>query len=145
MAPDTAWIEDENLLGTDLSRALRGIRENRVPRYKQFYVSLGQNVRNPSFDHELGYLRVRFPDPGFQLLGLFRLWNIIEYWYPYRDVMHEDWDKVLTEFIPGVTLAKSFDAYQLELIALSVRVHDGHANLWGSLSVRSPKGKCQLP
>lgn len=146
LAPDTAWIEDKSIVGdADLSRALRTIRENRRVGKEQFYVSLVSNVRNPSFDHELVYGRVRFPDPGFQLLALYRFWNIIEYWYPYRDVLHEDWDKVLIEFIPRVTLAKSFDAYQLELISLSTRVHDGHANLWGSLSVRPPAGKCQLP
>jgi C-terminal processing protease CtpA/Prc len=31
------------------------------------------------------------------------------------------------------------------MIALIARVHDTHANLWGSLAVRSPVGACQVP
>jgi hypothetical protein len=98
-----------------------------------------------TFDHELGYQGPRLPDPGFQLLALYRLWNIIEYWLPYRDVMGENWEKVLTEFIPKIALAGNSEIYQRELMALIAKVHDGHANLWSSLEVRPPVGKCQVP
>ena len=144
LRPDTRWIEDEEWLGRDLSQNLRWIRDNRVAG-QQFYVSLVPNVRNPSFQHELGYASLKLPDAGFQLLSLYRFWNIIEYWFPYRDVSGEDWDKVLTEFIPRIALAKDSASYQRELMALIAKAHDGHANLWSSLDVRPPVGKCQLP
>lgn len=144
LRPDVGWIADEARLGKDLSRSLRSIRDNRLPG-KQFYVSLAPDVRNPSFDHELGYGGLKFPDAGFQLLGLYRFWNIIQYWFPYRDVMGEDWEKVLTEFIPKIALATDSEIYQRELMALIAKVHDGHANLWSSLEVRPPVGKCRLP
>lgn len=142
--PDVGWIADEARLGKDLSRSLRSIRDNRLPG-KQFYVSLAPGVRNPSFDHELGYGGIKFPDAGYQLLGLYRFWNIIEYWFPYRDVMSEDWEMILAEFIPKIALARDSEIYQRELMALIAKVHDGHANLWSSLDVRPPVGKCQLP
>jgi len=144
LRPDQSWIHDEARLGKELSLSLRSMRDNRLAD-KQFYVSLAPNVRNPVFEHELGYTGLKLPDPGFQLLALYRFWNIIEYWFPYRDVMGEDWDKVLTEFIPRIALAKDSETYQRELMALIGRVHDGHANLWSSLDVRPPVGKCQLP
>jgi C-terminal processing protease CtpA/Prc len=102
-------------------------------------------VGNPSFDHEPAYPAVKLPDAGYQLLSLFRFWNIIEYWSPNRDVMGVDWDSVLPGFIPRIGLAKSSDAYKLEMLALIATVNDTHANLWSSLAVRPPTGACQLP
>lgn len=144
LRPDLDWIAKEALLGADLSKSLRSIRERRVPG-KQFYVSKVSGVGNPSFDHELGYQNLKFPDSGFQLLSLYRLWNIIRYWSPYRDLVGDDWDRVLAEFIPRIALAKNSEAYQRELMVLIAKAHDGHANLWSSLQLRPPVGKCQLP
>jgi len=145
MKPELSWISDEKLLGPDLSRDLRSIYRNRPAAGNRFYTSLAPGVGNPVFDHEPAYPGIRPSDPGFQLLALYRFWNIIEYWYPYRDVVGENWDGVLTEFIPRIALAKTGEGYQRELMAFIARVHDTHANLWSSLQVRPPVGNCQLP
>src|SRR6185503_4942416 len=91
------------------------------------------------------YPNIKLPDAGFQLLALYRFWNIIEYWFPYRDQVPENWDKVLTDSLPKVALAETAEAYQLALMELIARVRDSHANLWSSLKVRPPTGACQLP
>ncbi len=145
MGPELNWIADEKLLGADLSHTLQRILRNRPTNGKQFYVSLASNVENPVFDHEPVYSGVRFPDAGFQILALYRVWNIVEYWYPYRDVVGENWDSVLTEFLPRLALAGSAESYQRELLAFIAQVHDTHANIWSSLQVRPPEGACQLP
>ncbi len=144
LKPDIEWIESEARLGADLSRALQAVYRNRS-NDKQFYVSLTPGVGNPVFQNEPGYAAVKLPDPGFQLLALYRFWNIVEYWYPYRDLIGEDWDKVLVEFIPRIALAKTSDDYKREMLSLIAHVHDTHANLWSSLNVRPPAGTCQLP
>lgn len=145
LRPDIAWIEDESLLGPGLSRSLRAIYANRPQLEKQFYDSAEPNVRNPAFEHEFAYEHVKFPDPGYQLLALYRFWNIIQYWFPYRDVIGEDWHKVLSEFVPRIALAKDKQAYKLELMGLIARAHDTHANLWSGLDVRPPIGQCRIP
>jgi C-terminal processing protease CtpA/Prc len=142
--PDLAWIASKPLLGDDLSQRLVTIYANRL-RGTQFYVSKSPDAGNPVFKHELGYESLKFPDAGFQLLSLFRFWNIVQYWFPYRDVTGEQWNKVLIDFIPRIASAKNAEAYQLELMALITKAHDGHANLWSSLQARPPIGKCQLP
>ena len=142
--PDLDWIANTALLGADLSQTLRSIRDNR-PLGKQFYVSKVEGIGNPSFDHELGYANLKFPDAGYQLLSLYRFWNIIEYWSPYRDLVAGDWTGVLAEFIPRIATAKTAESYRLEMLALITKARDGHANLWASLDVRPPVGKCQLP
>jgi C-terminal processing protease CtpA/Prc len=145
LRPDVSWLDDETMLGTELSKSLLAIYRNRPADGNQFYLTLAPIVKNPSFKHELSYLQVKFPDSGFQLLALYRFWNIMEYWSPYRDIMGEDWGKVLAEFIPRIALAKSKDDYTLQMMALIGRAHDGHANLWNSLAVRPPTGTCQFP
>jgi C-terminal processing protease CtpA/Prc len=145
LRPRLAWLSDTKLLGTELSASLQSIYANRQAGAKQFYVSQVPQVGNPSFDHELTYQSIKLPDPGFQILALYRFWNIIEYWFPYRDVVPEDWDKVLMDSLPKVALAKSAEAYQLAMMEVIARVHDTHANLWSSIAVRPPTGTCQLP
>lgn len=145
LRPEVAWINSEEQLGGDLSRMLQTIYRNRPADRKQFYVSLVPGIGNPAFQHELGYRAVKLPDPALQLLALFRFWNIIEYWSPNRDVMGENWNHVLVEFIPRVALAKTTEDYERELMALIAKVHDCHANLWSALQVRPPTGSCQIP
>jgi len=144
MRPDIVWISDQARLGKELSRRLATIRENRVPT-QQFYVSTFPYVGNPKFEHELSYARVNLPDAGFQLLALFRYWNMIRYWSPNREIMGSDWDSVLKDFIPRVTQARDSDAYRREMIALIAKVNDTHANLWNGLAARPPAGACNLP
>jgi hypothetical protein len=81
--PDLDWISDARFLGAELSHSLTEIRDKRSG--KQFYVSKIPDVGNPSFNHELAYADIRFPDSGYQLLALYRFWNIVEYWSPYRN------------------------------------------------------------
>lgn len=144
LRPSAAWLTDE-ALGAELGATLRGILRNRSREPQQFYLSLVPNIANPSFDHELAYTTLRIPDSGYQLLALYRFWNIIEYWYPYRDVIGSEWDQELTAFIPRIALAGDSETYKREMMALIARVHDTHANLWSSLDVRPPTGACQVP
>lgn len=145
LRPSLDWLSNEAQLGPALSARLRMIYRNRPTSDEQFYVSLVPKIRNPSFNHELTYSLLKLPDAGFQILALFRLWNAVEYWFPYRDVVGEDWNNVLLRFLPRIALAKSNDSYQLELMAFIAAIHDTHAMLWTSAEVRPPLGNCRVP
>jgi C-terminal processing protease CtpA/Prc len=142
LQPDLIWITDEQRLGPELSHALQNSYANRPADGKQFYVSRALEG-NPKFQHELSYPALK-TDAGLQLLALFRFWNIIEYWFPYRNLI-DDWDTVLRDSIPRIGLAKSFDDYQLQLMRVIAAVQDSHDNLFSSLKLRPPVGECQLP
>lgn len=143
-APDLDWIQNKDRLGGALSERLQTVLRNRIPT-KQHYVALVRGVGNPQFLNEKAYPRSSLPDSGLQLLSLFRFWNVVEYWYPYRDLVGDAWDADLTEFIPRVTLAATPESFQLELMALVARIQDSHSNLWSSINLRPPTGACQLP
>jgi len=142
LKPALDWIHDRTTLGAPLSQRLESIYANRTGR--QFFVSTLPGARNPSFDHESAYAQIAFPDSGYQLLALFRWWNILQYWAPDRDVAGQDWPAVLSDFIPKLALAKDRAAYQLALFELVAKANDTHANLWGSLAARPPLGDCAL-
>jgi len=96
--PDLAWIASKPLLEDDLRQRLLTF----IPtgsRY-QFYVAKSPDAGNPAFDHELGYESLKVPDAGFQLLSLFRFWNIVQYWFPIETFTGEQWNNVLIDFIP---------------------------------------------
>lgn len=139
------WLNDTARISLALSERLQAIYRNRSPLAQQFYVHLAPHVGNPVFDHEPAYEKVSLSDAGFRLLAVYRFWNTIEYWFPYRDVMGEDWQHVLKDAIPGTVLAPDDAAYQRALMALIARVHDTHANLWSSLVSRPPTGNCHVP
>jgi hypothetical protein len=98
----------------------------------QYYIALHENVGNPDFKNEKEYLRNTYPDVGFRLLTLFRYWNIIQYYFPYKNLIEEDWKKVLESFIPKMVDAKNETEYTIAVLEMIARVHDTHANVWGS-------------
>ncbi len=152
LAPDLDWIYDESRLGADLSRILQNIYRNRDLAAEQFYVSLTPNVLNPIFENELRYDGLQSLDSGYRLLSLFRYWNMVQYFYPNRDIMADDpagspdyWNNVLEEFIPRIGLAADSLTFKQELIKFIAKINDTHANLWSSIDARPPMGKCLLP
>jgi hypothetical protein len=146
LRPQLDWLSDEALLGKELSAALRSIYRNRpAAGARQFYVGIADGVGNPVFRNEPLYASIGLPDSGYQLLALYRFWNMVEYWFPYRDAIGESWDAVLARFVPRLALAKSSDAYQLELTALIASIHDTHASLSSPTDVRPPRGGCEVP
>jgi C-terminal processing protease CtpA/Prc len=145
MRPEVEWIGDEARLGTELSRVLRAAYTQRPANGKQFYVGKVANVENPEFRHEAAYMGAKPGDAGMQILAAYRYWNIVEYWFPNRDVIGEDWETALRDTLPKIATAKTAGDYHRELMALIARAHDTHSNLWSSLQDRPPVGGCQIP
>lgn len=62
----------------------------------------------------------------YRILALFRYWNIINYFFPYKYLSDNDWDHVLLGAIPKFIEANSYEKYILELKQLSARINDSH-------------------
>jgi C-terminal processing protease CtpA/Prc len=144
LVPEHAWIRDRDVVGDALGALLARIHAARPASGEQYYVGLTE-VGNPDFGQEAAYGEPVAPDAGYRLLALYRFWNIVAYWFPYRDLLEDDWAGVLTEFIPRVMAAETAAAYRLVMLQLIARVHDTHANLWSDLALRPPQGRAQLP
>ncbi|SOD92620.1 S41 family peptidase [Spirosoma fluviale] len=135
LRPDLVWLTDVARLGEPLQAQLMTIRQAKRPN-KSYYVSLFPQVGNPEFKNELPYRRMTTPDAGYRLLSLYRYWNIIQYFFPYKHLIGEDWNKVLPTFIPAFVNARDSLAYRLAALSLIGRIHDTHANVWGDQIIR---------
>ncbi len=152
LSPDVDWIRDAEALGKDLSETLQLAYGRRPTGNAQFYAAKEAGVGNPVFDNELNYAALRHPDSGFQLLALFRFWNMMQYFNPNRDIMGDDpsqasayWNGVLTESMRSFALALNRLEYQRALLRFIAKINDTHSNLWTGTSALPPMGPCQLP
>lgn len=128
LQPDLEWIEKSGLspeLTAQLQRLQKASRGE-----ENHYVSFAPGVGNPQFTNEIKYDQTEYPDAGTRLLALYRYWNMIQYYFPYKGLIEEDWKGVLKEFIPRVLQAGNETEYQLAMLEVIGRVHDSHADLW---------------
>jgi C-terminal processing protease CtpA/Prc len=78
------------------------------------------------------YPEMKYPSSEYRLLAAFRIWNIIDYFFPYKRLMGEDWQSVLREFIPKFEQAKDALEYSLVAAEMMTHIHDSHAYVSGS-------------
>ena len=97
---------------------------------KHFQMSFASNVGNPIIKNEAAYEDFQYPDVGFRLLALYRYWNIINYFFPYKHLTDDKWDQVMVDFVPKFVNAKNELEYKLALLELIGKVQDTHANIW---------------
>lgn len=146
LKPDLDWITNKSVLGEELTSQLMQIREA-ARDTKQYYIGFEPSFGNPQFKNEKTYnYFLRKPDIGYQLLSLYRYWNIIQYYFPYKYLIDENWDDVLTEFVPKFVNTTNELDYRLTVLALIAKIHDTHANIFGNEEVlRSMQGNNYAP
>ena len=132
--PNLVWMNDTHLFSDAIISKLNSIYEHRN-RSDNAYIKLMPNVLNPNFDGEEKYTAMSGDDDGLRMLGLFRYWNIIEYFYPSKYLIKENWDDVLKEFIPQFAADRTSLRYKLNCLKLINRIHDTHASISGDKEV----------
>ena len=126
--PDLDWISNSGL-SKELSESLLRVKMAKR-KENNYYIGFHKYVWNPEFKNESEYASMEFPDPGFRLLALYRFWNNIQYFFPYKNLIEEDWKGVLEEFIPKIIYSSNEIEYDLVILELIARINDTHANLW---------------
>ncbi len=125
--PSFNWINPKQM-SDKLAEKLLFIHQNRN-QTKHYYIA--QNVvGNPIFTNEATYSTKILPDVGYRLLSLFRFWNIIEYYFPYKYAIgQDDWTATLDKFIPKLIVSNDTLSYRLVLSELVANIHDSHASI----------------
>ena len=142
--PDYGDLLSGAVLSKSLTDKINYIKNNRNIE-ENHYIGTG-NVGNPKFNNENAYMTMTYPDAGYRLLSLYRYWAIINYYFPYKQVIGKDWNKVLKDFIPEFVGAKNSRDYTLTALRLIANVHDTHANIWGGNRILTEiKGKFAAP
>jgi C-terminal processing protease CtpA/Prc len=79
------------------------------------------------------YPEMVYPPLEYRLLAAFRIWNAIHYFFPYKDLMGEDWDGVLREFILRMEQADSALSYHLAVVEMVTHIHDAHGGVYSPM------------
>jgi C-terminal processing protease CtpA/Prc len=106
----------------------RSVRPDAATRRSTLAVAVRQQARD--------YAELAEPSLEYRLLGLFRLWNVVHYFYPYHDLLDQPWDAVLGEFIPRIVAANDALAYHLAVAEAVTRLQDTHGRLQSPLLER---------
>jgi len=129
ISPDLGWIENSGF-SEELESLLLKVK-NMTRNGENYYVGKMPGAGNPDFTGEKPYSSMKFPDTGYRILALYRYWNMIQYWFPYKNLIEEDWKNVLEEFLPEMLAADNESEYALTLLELIARIHDTHADIYG--------------
>ncbi|MDR6300134.1 S41 family peptidase [Mesonia maritima] len=124
---DLSWTQDTTLFTNELASKLKYIEKNRNQQ-KNFYVT-NERVGKIKVTNEPTYNDFEFPDEEYRLLGLFKYWNIIEYFYPYKYLTDQPWDEVLLEMIPKYRKTSNKKDYHLTIAELIAKLDDTHARI----------------
>jgi len=126
---DISWLENTELLESDLVGLLYDLTHLRTGE-KKYYVRKNSPIGNIEILNEKKYNIKDINYKNIRLLILFRYWNIIEYFFPYKYLMDKDWDSVLREYMPIFIKANSELDFQLAFLSLTVELNDSHANFF---------------
>ncbi|MBI4946248.1 MAG: PDZ domain-containing protein [Bacteroidetes bacterium] len=135
--PDFTWIKNDTMFSKENQNLLFQIIIDYKPVTNKYLK--GSEVishrENPFSD-------IDSVSEPYRLLGLFRYWNIVNYFYPYKNLADKNWDSVLVENIPRFEKANSYYGYFYQIQHLTTEINDSHA--WGT-QIDSKKGLKQEP
>lgn len=135
---DTSWTASTAYLGAELSEDLGKLAD--LPYVDHARAPIRWDDGVDIFGNE-GMPPPQYEDPGFRLLGLFRLWNAMEYYFPYKDYLDQDWTLYLEEYIPRILDGTDRNSYEMAIATLAFQLHDPH--VW--FEEPSPDGDGILP
>ena len=119
-----SWFKN-SLIRKKLRRKLKKICKAERDSVHSFYVEIDDGVSY--FKNELLYSNMDYKDDGMKLLALFRYWNMVEYFFPYKHLISQNWDKVLVQEIPKLLRTQDKLEYTLALQELIVHTEDTHS------------------
>ena len=142
---DTSWILDEAYLGEELSADMQKLGP--VPKIDRSRAPVKFSTEQgvPNFKMENTNAACSYQTEEERLLGLFRVWNAIEYYFPYIDIMDESWHDLLREFIPKMLQASDLQSLELTIYELTAHLHDGHTIMINRQTLYNAFGKYLAP
>jgi C-terminal processing protease CtpA/Prc len=91
------------------------------------------------------YETMIYPQREYRFLALFRFWNVIHYFYPYKDLLDQDWDTVLPRFVPQFAAAKDALEYSLAVAEMAACIQDSHTGVFRSKELNRFFGEASPP
>ncbi|MEL6650279.1 MAG: S41 family peptidase [Bacteroidota bacterium] len=123
---DLAFLEEDLLLSAETRKQLLYIRDN-CYQEARYYALPGRWNGPVDFENEKPYKEMRYPTRPYRMLALFRYWNAVQYYFPYKYHIERDWAEVLVEYVPELYKAEDSTAYIFAMRRLTAQIHDSHS------------------
>ena len=117
------WL-DNNLISSKQKEQINALRK--IPADFNSDYAKTTSVGAVFFKFEKYYLEVDF-SADYRFLALARYWNAINYFFPYRELIHEDWSEVFIALLPEFENAETYWDYYQAVLKASAKIKDGHA------------------
>ena len=112
---------DEALKSAQLLIAENKFASNRAQSVPAFAPQTSQKEKT--------YAEMEFPSAEYRLLALFRFWNVINYFFPYKNLTGSDWNEVLPRYIAKLEANKTALEYQMTVRELAAETRDSHVGV----------------
>lgn len=126
----TDWILDPRLSQT-VRNFLAGFSNRTTPSRSSCFVRLNNN--NPKaigfidFTKDTISIPIDYSVVSDRLTVLFYYWNVINYFFPYRNLTDKPWDSILEESIPVFRKDQNELECHKNIMKLSTRINDSHS------------------
>lgn len=138
-----ATVEADAIAADPMAEAL-AILENRRSASARRPAQYGWSHSEPQWRPDADYRDMVYPDVAHRILAAFRIWSVIEYFYPYKALIG-DWDAALTDSIPQFVAAGNEEEYAAAVLQMVARVEDGHSGAFGHPAVAGILGAGRTP
>lgn len=123
------WLNDTNYINSEIALKIKYLQygfngkassENTLSQSKNGLIEYNNahNVFNEDF-----------PDVNLRLVGLFHYWNFINYFYPYKKIIDNNWDEVLYVTINDFLTANNKIIYYKAILKLIANLDDNHSKV----------------
>jgi len=125
---DMSWLTDESFLGGSLATVFSRFTE--APMVDMTNAPLTFSTTDifsrHDFSNQNTHPTMNYSDAGYRLLGLFRIWNAMKYFFPHIDIIEYCWNELLLTYIPIMLEGEDELSYAATLASLTSHLRDPH-------------------
>ncbi|MCX6224511.1 MAG: hypothetical protein NTV01_07125, partial [Bacteroidia bacterium] len=123
---NTGWIDDP-IFNSQVKNFLKQFRSNIYPDATTCMVSIDYLSGNYiDFRGDPFTISIDYTIESHRLIVFFYYWNVINYFFPYRNLMDQTWDSTLQEFIPLFRKPMTEIEFHKQFLKLATRINDSH-------------------
>lgn len=123
------WLEDPTLFDKELSAKLVKIKNAKRNSVFNYYLPPLGEKEEKEFIRERLYPTIGWQDQGYRLLTLYRLWNAVEYSFPYVNHTDKRWSSLLAKYLPEFITTPSEEELNRSIQKLTAEINDSHGNV----------------
>lgn len=138
--PDYGKLFSTEYFNPETIDKIRYILDNPAVSFSRYYIDGNSRY----IMNESAYQDLLYPELPYRLLALFRYWNFVNYFFPYRELCDQKWSSVLEDMLPEFVFAANQKQYFSACRKLVAKIDDSHgffqsndhmALKWGVLTV----------